>query len=253
MKILKFTKLKNNKYKLLLANNDELILYDDVILKFNLLNSKDIASKDYSKIINYQNELLSYYRSIKYLSLKMRSEKEIEKYLKKLNIPEEIIIKTIKRLKKEGYLNELQYIHYYITDQLNLTLKGPLKIKKELLDLGIKEEDINKELSTINMDIWQTKALKIIAKKLKINKDSKQIFKRKIKEYLYKEGYTDKYYQLNDLKINDDDNFIKIANLIYNKLKRKYSDEKLIFYLKQKLYNKGFSQEQINDYIVKIK
>ena len=59
---------------------------------------------------------------------------------------------------------------------------------------------------------------------------------------------------IQDIKIEDSNNFNKEANLIYQKLQRKYENkEELIYYLKNKLYTKGYSIDQINDFIEKIK
>ena len=128
MQIIKFQKLNNNKYKIIFKDHPEITLYDDVILKFNLLNHKSLTENEFIKIKNFNNELESYYKSLKYLTFKMRTKKEIITYLKKDNYSENIINKTINRLEKEGYIDEKKYIEYYIKDQVNLTLNGPLKI-----------------------------------------------------------------------------------------------------------------------------
>ena len=54
---------------------------------------------------------------------------------------------------------------------------------------------------------------------------------------------------IQNIKLNDDDNFLKTANQIYQKLQKKYTDEKLLYYLKSKLYSKGYTTEQINEFI----
>ena len=51
MKIIKYTKLKNSQYKIILENGTEVKLYDDVILKENLLLTKEITNKQLDKII----------------------------------------------------------------------------------------------------------------------------------------------------------------------------------------------------------
>ncbi len=256
MQIIKFQKLNNNKYKIIFKDHPEITLYDDVILKFNLLNHKSLTENEFIKIKNFNNELESYYKSLKYLTFKMRTKKEIITYLKKDNYSENIINKTINRLEKEGYIDEKKYIEYYIKDQVNLTLNGPLKIKNNLVNQDLDIYLIEDKLSQISNDIWQEKIVKIINKRLKVNKNSEQIFKRKIKDYLFKEGYSNEMTSslIQDIKIEDSNNFNKEANLIYQKLQRKYENkEELIYYLKNKLYTKGYSIDQINDFIEKIK
>lgn len=82
MKIEKYSKGSSNKYKVTIDGEDY-TLYDDVIIKFGLLLKKEINSKDLDNIVKYNDELDSYYLSIKYITKKLRSEKEIYEYLKK--------------------------------------------------------------------------------------------------------------------------------------------------------------------------
>ncbi len=251
MQILGYKKLKDNRYKVYFKNREEIILYDEVILQFNMLTNKQLTEKQLEEIQEYNNELNSYYKALKYLAIKMRTKKGIRDYLKKNDFAEKTIVKTITRLEKEGYINEKKYIHYYVLDQINLTLKGPEKIKKTLLQELLDEELINKELNNIDKKIWQEKCQKIINKKLKVNKDSKSIFLNKIQMYLFKEGYSKDIYDdfIKNIELNDNDNFLKTANQIYQKLQKKYTDEKLLYYFKSKLYSKGYTIEQINEFI----
>ena len=94
MKIEKFIKDKNNKYKVII-DDEEYKLYDDVIIKYHLLTKKDIDDKFLKEVLSYNDELVSYYESIKYINRRLRSEKEIREYLKKKDISNDIINKTI--------------------------------------------------------------------------------------------------------------------------------------------------------------
>ena len=230
MQIIKFQKLNDNRYKLSFKDSESLILYDDIILKYNLLNQKNIDDTKYQEIKKANDELASYYQAIKYLGIKMRCQKEITTYLKKKGFLDNTITKTLNRLEKEGYVNEKKYIHYYILDQINL------KIKNSLINLDLNQELIEQELSLINNKIWQEKIVKILNKRLKSNKNSKQIFIKKNSDYLYKAGYNKEMFKpiLTSLEIKEDDNFEKIASQLYQKLSKKYDNEKLKYYLTKK-------------------
>ena len=76
MKINKFKKVGTNKYKIYF-DNDILTVYEDVILKYNLLYKKDIDD-DLLHEINKDNFKASIYdTAIKYISIRMRSVKEL--------------------------------------------------------------------------------------------------------------------------------------------------------------------------------
>ena len=104
MEITKFKKLKGNQYEIMLDNGLSFKLYDDVIVKYNLLVNKRFDDNFFTEVTNYNDSLDAYYTCIKYLNTKMRSEVELRKYLDKKNISKEVTEKTIERLKKKWLL-----------------------------------------------------------------------------------------------------------------------------------------------------
>ncbi len=178
MEIKNYKKIKNNLYE---VNIDEIKvnLYDDIIIKYNLLLKKDIDKKTFDKMIKENDNLSAYYKSLKYINTKLRSEKEIFNYLKRFNFSEADIFSTINKLKKDGYLNNDLYLKSYINDQINLSNNGPYKIKNALKSLGLSEEEIEEHLDAIDKSIWQDKIKKII-KKRNINTKN-----NKMKNYVY--------------------------------------------------------------------
>ena len=104
MKIGKYTKLKSNKYSVVI-DDITVKLYDDVIVKYELLRLKEIDDKLFKEITEYNDRLEAYYKSLKYITKKLRTEKEIYKYLDK-DYSKEIILETIDKLKRMGYLNK---------------------------------------------------------------------------------------------------------------------------------------------------
>lgn len=218
MEIIRYKKLKNNVYEITLKDNTTVKLYDNTILKYNLLINKKITNKTYQEIINYNNNLDAYYKSIKYLTIKLRSETEIRKYLTKKEYDYNIINSTIIRLKKENYINDDIFLKSYINDKINLTLDGPYKIKRNLINLGFKEEDINKYLNLDNTD----RIIKIINKKIKQNnKYNTTTLKQNIYNYLINQGYSKEEFikYIDNIKIDDNKYLSKDIDKLINKYK----------------------------------
>lgn len=168
MKINKFKKIGSNKYKIYF-DNESLIVYEDVILKYNLLYKKDIDN-DLLIEINKENYKSSIYDvSIKYISVRMRSKKELEEYLKKKKYDQKDIEETIKRLQSQDLLNDEKFAKSYINDKLYLTNYGLTKIKNDLLKLGVEEYIIDAIVNNIDLQVINDKLSKIIDKELKIN------------------------------------------------------------------------------------
>ena len=75
-KISSFKTKKGGIYEITLDNHEKVNLYDDVILKYNLLLSKEIDEKKLKQILEDNSYLESYHIALKYLNYKLRTEKE---------------------------------------------------------------------------------------------------------------------------------------------------------------------------------
>ena len=250
MKIIKYQKLKNNKYELLLDNNDKINLYDEVILNNELLLTKEII--DINKIISENEYYDAYYDAIKYINRKLRATKEIEKYLNK-KYDSIIVDKVIKRLEDEKYLNDDLYASSYIHDALILSNKGYNKIYNELDNLGINTTIIKKYLDKITDEEWYDKINRLINKKIKSNSTySSNKLKMKLNNDLINLGYPSDMISniLENYSIdNNNDILIKNYNKIYNKLSKKYEGNELEFQLTNKLLKEGFNYDDIKSII----
>ncbi|MCX4364328.1 MAG: RecX family transcriptional regulator [Bacilli bacterium] len=242
MKIKKYSKGKSNQYKVTIDDVDYTI-YDDVIIKFGLLLKKDISASVLKDILKYNDELDSYYLSIKYITKKLRSEKEIYEYLKKKDISENVINDTIARLKENKFLDDELYLKAYINDQINLSNNGPRKIAKNLLTLGLDETYINNALSNIDASIWEEKIDKYVSKKVNTNHNSSvKMLKMKIINDLVNLGYDKEIIMpiINNYEIDDHEVYKHEYEKAKRQLEKKYEGYELERKIREKLYRKGF-------------
>ena len=251
MKIEKIIKTNNGKYKVELDNKEKIVTYDVVIINNNLLYKKEIDSEILNKINNDTSYYNIYNKVIKYINIRLRSEKEINLYLDKIGVKEEKE-NIIKNLKKDNMINDRVFSRSYINDKFNFSNYGINKIRKDLLEHNISKEVIEEELLIITNEDIINKLRKYVLKKSKVNKKSLYLFKQKMINELINLGYDldDINLVLSEIKQNDDV-LEKNYNIIYNKLSKKYEDEELIFKVKQKLFQKGFNKDEIEEYIKK--
>lgn len=246
MKIIKFKKDKNNIYKIYFDDDVVISLYDDVIVKYNLLVNKKMDINKFNGIVQYNSFLDGYYKSIKYINKKMRTELEIRKYLIKLDIKEKDINDIIKLLYKDGYLNKEVYYKAFINDRYNLSSDGPLKVSKELVKLGYNENDFKEYLYSFN---WDEKIIKLLDKKIKLNhKLSNNMFKIKLLNDLVKLGYQKSSVMmvLDNIVFSDDYKILEYElNKIKNKYSVKYSGNELEYKVINYLFKKGFNLSDI--------
>lgn len=252
MKINKFKKIGSNKYRIYF-DNETLVIYEDVILKYNLLYKKDIDT-DLLLQINEDNYNASIYDSaIRYIGIRMRSIKEVKEYLNKKKYDNKDIESVVNKLIEQGLLNDKKFAISYVNDKIYLTKSGPDKIKNELIKLGINEKDIHNAFNNIDNGALMDKLNKIIDKEIKlnvklpINKMKNKIITRCI-NLGYK--YEDIIEILNTCNLNSNSDIKSEYDKLYKRYSNKYSDEyKLKTTIKSKLYQKGYSIEEINKII----
>ena len=256
MKIKKIKKLSSNKYKIDFIDAESIITYDNVILENNILLKKEIDSDTYIKISNQNSYYDIYSKAVKYIVTKLRSEKEIREYLKKYTSEEKLIDKIVTQLKHEGLLNDNRYIKAFIEDKINLTTWGPYKIEKELEKLDMDMEVVKSTLGKYDENIFIEKIKKIISKKESSNKkDSLYIMRQKLERDLYDLGYSSDMIReyISNTSVNETEIIKKETEKLYKKLSSRYDNQTLYYQLKQKLLQKGFSIDSVNNILEEYK
>jgi len=243
MEIIKYRKIKDHLYELNLDNGTNLKFYDETIIKYSLLLKKSITNKELEEFTNYNDNLASYYLAIKYLTKKMRSKLEVEKFLRKAEFNDENINQAIIKLEKEGYLDNQRYINSYINDQIHLTSNGPEKIRHGLIKLGFDESMI-----TIDYD-FSDKLKTLIEKKVKLNrKYNTSMLRINLANYMINLGYPKELFMpyLENIKLNDKQLIKKDYEALLKKYRKKYDEPKLKLFIRDKLYKKGYNIEEIS-------
>lgn len=188
MKIEKYESINNGQYKIYLSDGTILKINSDVIINNNLLYKKEIDNTLLNKILKENDNANIYNKCVKYISVRLRSKKEIIDYLKKLNIDNTADI--IDKLTKNNLINDEVFTKAFIKDKINFTSYGPYRIRQELNKYNIDNEIIDKYINDIDEEILIDKVDKQINKMIKSNrKNSGNILKSKIYNNLYNNGF----------------------------------------------------------------
>lgn len=187
--------------------------------------------------------------SLRYLSYKDRSEKEIIDYLSKKNYVDSIINKVIDKLKDMEYLNDSKFTKKFVCNIIEQQSKGRNLIKKELIDKGISDEIIAKHLCLYSIGEEITIA-KEIAKKYFFSNQISPI--RQVKNKLYNRlmrkgfsndaickalSYLDCDAEVQSIILQQEEAYEIQAYELTKKYYIKYSKKECdVFKLKQKIY-----------------
>ena len=252
MKIEHIKKLKSGKYKIDLENGASISLYDEVILKYNLLYHKEI---DLSLLNELDQDNLFYNlynKVLKYVLYKVRSENEIKEYMNKLDISLENQNRIMDKLKQNNLLNDNTFIQSFVSDKVHLSNEGPNKIKNELLKHKVDQHRVEEELQKYEDSVFEEKLRKMIEKKVSSN-HSKSLYmmKQNLLNYFVNLGYDYDMIllNLNSIQLDNQKVIQKEYQKLFQRLSKKYQNEELNYQIKNRLYAKGFSTDEIQNVI----
>lgn len=188
MVITKIEKQKNNlkKYSIFIDYEFAFRIDEVDLLYYNLKENEHIKKEKYDNIL--KNILLKQAKdkALKYLSYKMRSEKQVRDKLIQNQFPSNVINKVINILKKYNYINDEEFAKTFIKNKMNIKGYGSFKISYDLKLQGINEEVFKKYLYDENFVNEEKEAIILLKKKIKNIPNIKNIdYKEKQKLYAY--------------------------------------------------------------------
>ena len=190
MRIKKYINKGKDKYQVFFDNDEILDTYEEVIIKYHLFEDKEIDKMLYKDIIKDTSLQEKINDCLKYIKVRLRSEKEIRNYLLKKKTSLEDIDLIISKLLRSNLLNDDFFCRCFINDKLKLTSMGDYKIKQELKKYGIADEIVLKYEYLFDKQLLEQKMDKLINKYLKSSKNKNiNYLKNKIYSNLMTQGY----------------------------------------------------------------
>src|SRR5690625_558232 len=170
MKISKITtqKKNNHRYNIFLQKGSTeeyaFSVDEDVLIKFHLRKGLSLTDELIEEITSEDHKQKAYNKVIRYLSYRMRTEKEIREYLQKEDLFPEHVDEIIAKLEKNNLVDDLEFAKMFVRSRINTSNKGPGLIRKELEVKGIHDENIDEALSQFTTKDQKEKTLQVIQK-----------------------------------------------------------------------------------------
>ncbi len=167
-------------------------LSEDTIIDEGIAEGQKLQDIDIEKLIEKDQGAKAYDKSLKFLSFRVRSEKEIKDKLIEKEFHPKIIEKTILKLKKVGQINDKEFALTWIKDRCAVKPSGKYLITRELKQKGVSQEIIDKVLKKMLPEDKEFKqAIKLAQKKEKVYKSLPRLeFNKKISAVLARRGFS---------------------------------------------------------------
>ncbi|WP_100371811.1 recombination regulator RecX [Bacillus sp. FJAT-45037] len=228
-----------------------------ILLKYGLKKGLELEENELTEVIEKDEEKKTHHLALNFLSYRMRSIHEMEEYLTKKERHPEHVERVISKLIELKFLNDQEFSKAYVESKKLTLLKGPMKLRQELMQKGVGPQYIAEALETFPEEEQVEKMIKWLEKKeARKPKQSLSSFKQKLATQLMAKGFSRQAIQLalNEVTFTVD-NSEELEALMFqgDKLKRKYSTKyegwEYKQRMKQALYQKGFSLDMISTYL----
>ncbi len=260
---------KRNKIIYTITTNEEedneYIIDEDTIVKYEIIEGREFDSKIFKKIIKEVELSKLTNKCFNYLNYGMKTKHQIYEYLNKQNDKQDSDNKysksdyhyVIERLESLGYIDDLAFSKNYINEHKQY--KGRKYIERELNNKGVDSIIIIEALNSLDEEEEYEAALKIANKLSAINR--KYPLKKQemlLSSKLARDGFSSEIIRkiITSIELVDDSSFMLEKDL--NKLIKKYDGKDISVYEKRQkilasLLNKGYSFRQLEDSIKEIK
>ncbi len=191
---------KDKRFNIFLDEKFALSIGEENLIRLKLKEGQDIQKSTVDKIRKEENNNRLLEKAINYLSYRPRSEKELRDFLIKtiskndkvkwaVALQSQIPTIVIGKLKKYGYVNDLDFAKWWIQSRTRANPKGRKVIELELIKKGINRDMVRKLLPPRPKTDLEL-ALKVLEKKKNKLKTLKGVeVKRKIYYYLASRGF----------------------------------------------------------------
>lgn len=227
-------------------DDDELELTEELMVNYRVSLDKRYTKEEFKALKKDAKISQKLDKAIGFINYKMRSEKEVEDYLKKEKLSDLEIKGIMEKLKSHHFIDDKIYVNALRNDFIH-KLKGYYAFKYELSLKGISDELLNEALDSFDEGLMIAELIdKYQKEQMRINNIPIVKQKEKIKESISRRGFSISTV----LKVIDGIDFSEdlddLLNQEIEKICKKTDDyNKRITYLMSKGYSYNIIKERI--------
>lgn len=170
------TKNKSQMYEVFVDGESLGLYHIEAIVKHSIKVGMEVDAEVLSNALKESTTLVAMEKVLNYISKSMKTQKDIEKYLKGKGYADNIIECVIRKLQEYNYINDEIYAKYFIASKSKK--EGNKKIKFDLKNKGLDEKVIAEMLSenAEDLDVIKKLADKYLKNKVKDFKTKTKLF-----------------------------------------------------------------------------
>jgi regulatory protein len=159
------------------------------LVRLGLKVEQKLSEGEIEKIIEKVAFQKTYNKLLKFATLRPRSEKEINSWLKKYKVHAALHRNLFIRLKRLGLLDDDKFARWWIEQRMTFRPRGSRALRLELRQKGISRNTIENVLSEVEIDEEKLAKGLLGKKKYKWGKLGKREGRKKMGDFLARRGF----------------------------------------------------------------
>ncbi len=179
---------RGDRYSIFIDSVFDGTLEAEILVKHKLKTGDEIGEEQWRQIKLENGKLSAFSRAVGYIEKSLKTQKQLQTYLKEKGFLQESIDDAVQKLKEYGYIDDKVYAENYIKTYKDK--KGKIKLKFDLLSKGVAADVIEEALQEFVDEDEQYAACEKLLKKYVKNKPQDVKLKSKAYAHLFSKGFS---------------------------------------------------------------
>ena len=179
---------RGDRYSIFIDSVFDGTLEAEILVKHKLKTGDEIDEEQWRQIKLENGKLSAFSKAVGYIEKSLKTQKQLQTYLKEKGFLQESIDDAVQKLKEYGYIDDKVYAENYIKTYKDK--KGKIKLKFDLLSKGVAADVIEEALQEFVDEDEQYAACEKLLKKYVKNKPQDVKLKSKAYAHLFSKGFS---------------------------------------------------------------
>ncbi len=139
---------KKNKERVSVYLDGEFAVGVDLVTAARLHKGQQLSPAEVAALQQEDEQQRAYLLAVRYLGVRPRSRSEVERYLRRKEVPDELIVATVARLESENYLDDAEFARYWIANREQFRPRGARALRYELQRQGVERAIVDEVLES---------------------------------------------------------------------------------------------------------
>ncbi len=178
---------QRDKERVRLYLDDEYALDLPLMAAARLSRGQTLTETEVAELSDAESLQRAFDQAVRFLSYRARSTEEVRRHLVKKNVPASLIAIVVERLRQRGYLDDMAFARFWISNRDRFKPMGSRALRYELRQKGVDDEIVDGLLAEV--DEAETAFRAAQARMSRYRGNTRQAFRQKMSAMLRRRGF----------------------------------------------------------------